>query len=471
MSDGLDSVRDADVIPLPSRYNPTDVGNAERFIAEHGSDVCHTRGHGWLEWDGTRWLEDETGAATRRMVSTIRAMYRKAATTENDEERKRLIAHAFASEKEPRIRGALKLAETFEAIAVRDEDLDARQGVVNVENGTLDLKDLTLRKHQRGDLLTKRCPVPYNPKAKCPRWLAFLERVTDGRADLIEGLQRAVGYSLTGNPVEQVAFFLHGRGKNGKSTFVETIRALFGDYAQQTPAETFLERRGGNTNDVARLRGARLVTAVEMPAGKRMDETLVKRITGGDTISTRFLYAEYFEFTPAFVVWVATNHRPEVRGTDEAIWRRIHLVPFDVQIPERERDLHLKDELRDELPGILAWAVEGLEAYQADGLGTPTAVSEATASYRAEQDVLGSFIEEKCVISEGAQVKASELYKAYVDYTAASGERDPMPLKTFGAEIRATKGLPESKRTKCGVFYRGIGLVTDDPSLLGGGEG
>jgi putative DNA primase/helicase len=326
---------------------------------------------------------------------------------------------------------------------------------LNVANGTLDLKAGTLHPHRREDLLTKLTPIRFEPAASAPSWDAFLLGIFDGDTGLIRFVQRAVGYSLSGSTREQVLFLAHGSGANGKSTFLETIREAAGEYAQQAPPEMFLEQRAGTIrNDVARLPGARLVTAVETGEDRRLAEPLVKQLTGGDMVAARHLYRDYFEFGPQCKAWLATNHRPEIRGTDEAIWRRIRLIPFTVTIPEDERDPNLLETLRAELPGILAWAVAGCLDYLQHGLGAPEAVTAATAGYRADMDVIGTFLDECCVLGTHARAKAVDLYQTYITWADAAGERDRLTKKDFGQRL-AERGFAK-ERDMHARWWRGV---------------
>jgi putative DNA primase/helicase len=274
---------------------------------------------------------------------------------------------------------------------------------------------------------------------------------------LIRFLQRAVGYSLSGTINEQVLFILYGTGANGKSTFVETVRSLLGDYAQQSEFETFLVRKngGGPRNDIARLKGARFVSAVEAEQGCRLSETIIKQVTGGDKITARFLYQEFFEFTPEFKLFLASNHKPRIVGTNEAIWRRIRLIPFTVTIPHHERDPHLLDKLRRELPGILAWAIRGCVKWQEKGLGEPSEVAEATSEYRLEEDFLAAFLADKCTADPKGAASAGSLYKAYESWCADNGE-EPAAQKVFGSEL-GSRGFLQGKKhgTRC---WKGLRL-------------
>jgi putative DNA primase/helicase len=278
-------------------------------------------------------------------------------------------------------------------------------------------------------------------------------------------VQRAVGYSLTGNTREQVIFIAHGTGRNGKSTFTTTLLSLLGEYGQQTPTETLMVKRGDSIpNDLARLKGTRLVAAMESDEGRRLSEALIKQLSGGDRIPARFMRAEWFEFQPTFKIWLATNHKPVIRGTDLAIWRRIRLVPFTVTISEQEEDKQLGEKLQAEFPGILRWAVEGCLAWQQHGLGMPEAVKNATAGYREEMDVLGAWVAECCVIEPNAKAGAKELYASYTAWCEAGGER-ALSQRAFGLQL-GERGFERYRGTGKKHMWRGIGLKSDpyDPA-------
>jgi len=308
----------------------------------------------------------------------------------------------------------LSLAESEPGIPIAPDQFDTDPWLLNCLNGTIDLKNGELRPHNRDDLITRMVPVEYDAKATCPLFLKFLDRIMGGNQSLISFLQKILGYSLTGSTREQCLFFLYGLGANGKSTLLNIVQSLWGDYATRTSSETFLAKKPGSIpNDVAALRGARLAIAVEVEQGRRLAEVLVKEMTGGDTISARFMRAEWFSFKPQFKILLAANHKPIIRGTDFAIWRRIRLIPFTVQIPKEEQDRDLPEKLSAELPGILNWAVAGCLQWHFGGLELPKEVDDATQDYRAEMDVLGGFIAERCIVDPGADATAAELYKSY----------------------------------------------------------
>lgn len=372
------------------RFMMTDTGNAERLVARHGDGIRYVPAWDrWIVWNDTRWVEDKKALRVRALAKdTIRHIYVEARETSGDA-REELAKHAKRSESARGLASMVDVARAESGVAVSVDRLNADPWLLNVSNGCIDLRTGRLREHRRDDLLTKLVPIAYDPEARCNRWEAFLDQILSHNRALIQFLQRAVGYSLTGMTSEQCLFFLYGSGSNGKSTFLELLRDVLGEYSTQADFTTFLEKKGdGPRNDIARLYGARAVTSSEVGEGKRLNESLVKTLTGGDVVAARYLYAETFEFAPQFKLWLGANHRPIIRGTDYAIWRRIRLIPFTVQIPDDQQDKGLKAALRAELPGVLAWAVAGCLLWQQYGLGAPLEVTHATDQYRRESDTL-----------------------------------------------------------------------------------
>lgn len=442
--------------------NLTDLGNARRLVKLHGYDLhyCHAWNK-WLVWDGKRWKIDATAEVMRKAKRTVASIYAEAAEASEEEHRKATADHAKRSESERSLKAMVSLAQSEPAIPVIPEQLDKDPFLLNALNGTLDLRDSKLLPHSKDALLTKLIPVAYDQKAQCPNWLAFLDKIMAGNQNMINFLQRSVGYALTGDTSERVLFILHGCGANGKTTFLEVISTLLGDYAMRTPTETIMIKRdGGIPNDVARLRGSRFVYASETEDGKRLAEALVKDMTGGDKISARFLRAEWFEFLPEFKLWLGTNHKPHIRGTDNAIWDRIRLIPFDVKIPPSERipRRELIDKLCTELPGILKWALEGYQQWRESGLGMPVEVHSATEHYRNEMDILGIFIKDHCVINTKASIKKSQLYAAYKKWCDDNNENS---LTQHRFSQRLTERGFESARSghDWSHVWNGIGLL------------
>jgi putative DNA primase/helicase len=453
---------------LPIRRPLTEMGNAERFVDQFRARArfCHPWGT-WLPNDGKRWQRDQTGTVRRWAKQTHRAIYAEAAGVENDDQRQAIAKWAHLSEKSASVAATLKLAESEEGIPILPEQMDADPLLFNVENGTVNLRTGQLQPHNPLDYITKLAPVMFDPEASAPTFLAFLERILPD-LDVRSFVQRAVGHSLTGDTSEQCLFFLHGVGANGKTTLLTALQAMMGDYARQAAPELLVSRGGDrHPTELADLFGARLVTSVEVDEGKRLAETLVKQMTGGDRMKARFMRADFFEWTPTHKLFLAANHHPEIRGTDYAIWRRIYLVPFTVTIPPAERDNKLPAKLAAELSGILNWAIGGCLDWQRNGLGVPPAVKDATEAYRAEQDVLADFLAEHCVIDPQAYAVAGVLYKVYIAWCEGSGMK-PISSTAFGRRLtergfRADKPRIGGKQTR---IWRGLGLATptDDPS-------
>ena len=450
-------------------YHLTDAGNAQRLVALHGRDLryCYAW-RKWLIWNGQMWKADDTGEIIRRAKATVQAIYSEASSISDEHKRKEIARWAMKSESEQHIRGMVDLAKSEDGIPVTSDEFDADGWLLNVQNGTIELKTGRLREHRREDLITKLAPVTFSPDAVCPTFDAFLSRIMSGNSSLIEFLQKGIGYSLTGEVSEQVLPICYGLGANGKTTLLELFTDLLGDYAMPTPIEGLMLKRGDSIpNDIARLKGARFVSAVEVEEGKRLSESRVKQLTGGDRISARFMRAEWFDFRPSFKLWLAVNHRPVIRGTDNGIWRRIRLIPFEVSIPEPEQDKRLPEKLRAEMSGILRWAVEGCLMWQREGLGNPEQVKAATASYRDEMDVLGDFLTGCCIRGEGLKVQSSALYEAYKKWCADNGEPQ-LGSKNFTRRMKE-RGERVGHGPR-GSMFQGIGLlapnVTDDSLLI-----
>jgi putative DNA primase/helicase len=430
------------------------------LVAQHGADLHYVHAwKRWLVWDGRRWARDETAEVERRAKATVRTIYEEAAQAEDSGTRKALSKWAAASETRTGLTNMLALAASEPGIPVIPAQLDCSPWLFNVSNGTIDLKTGEIQPHRRENLITKLAPVEYNPDAQAPTWIAFQERILPSE-DLRLFLQRAVGYSLTGDTSEQILMLCHGVGANGKTTLLETTSRTLGDYALRADFGSFLarDREGGPRNDLARFAGARFVSAVEVESGRRFSEVVVKELTGQDTISARFLYSEYFDYVPQFKVWLAANFKPVIKGTDHAIWRRIRLVPFAVTIPAEERDRQLPDKLRAELSGILAWAVRGCLDWQLHGLPAPPEVIGATDAYREEMDPLAGFIEERCVTTDTARATAKDLYAAYITWASNEGEH-AMSQRTFGMRL-GERGF-DSARTGQTRWWLGIGVLDE----------
>lgn len=453
-------------IELNEKYRCDDIGNGQRMVAQHGRNIRYLAARkSWLIFDGQRWAVDDMNQNESLAKATARSIYIEASKADESHVQK-LAQHAKESAARARIEAMIKMARSEPGIAVKPDVLDTDPMFFNLSNGTLDLRTGKLRPHNRADMITKLGGARFDPAAKCPEFFNFLDRIMRGNTNLIRFLQRVVGYSLTGLTGERCMFILYGNGANGKTVFIETIAALLGDYALAVPASTILACRNDERprNDLAQLAGVRLATAVETNEGRRLDEAIVKIVTGGDRIAARFLFQEHFTYLPAFKLFMATNHRPEIRGIDDAIWARIRLVPFDVVIPESERDHGLKDKLRQELSGIQNWGLEGWLECHKTGLNAPQEVLQATSSYRNEQDHVGEFIEECCKTAEGLLANTTALYERYEQWCASSGV-EALNLTAFGRRLSDRK----FEVTRCPAtgrkMRRGIALLTEEAPL------
>lgn len=444
-----------------AEFQLTDVGNAQRLVAFHGADMHWVpRWKTWIIWDGKRWKRDESGEVERRAKSVVRGMLHEAAELENKEKRTALASHAVKSEQASRIEAMIRMARSEPGVAIDYAALDQRRRLLPVANGTLDLWSGQLGPFERAHLMTKFVDIEYAPTADCPTWRTALQVIFGGDQALIDYMQRAIGYSLTGDTSEQCLHLCHGTGSNGKSTLLDVLGLLAGDFGAQADFQTFLERRGeGPRNDVARLAGARLVRSSEVGDNKRLNEGLIKSLTGGDIITARYLYSEDFEFAPQFKLWLAANHKPTIRGTDFAIWRRVRLIPFDVTITAEQADRDLPAKLRAELPGILAWAVEGCQMWIAEGLRPPERILAATADYKAESDTIAAFIADNCEVGSTYSVASGALYTAYRRWAEENGEH-PMNNTRFGRDL-TDRGYGMT-RTISGKVRHGLRLAFEE---------
>lgn len=438
-------------------FRPTDMWNAKQFAERYkGTLLWVPKWGGWMVYENGKWQEDNRESVLKMAKDLIVSFYRMASEIGDSKRRKELVKHALASESQRKIKAMIELAKS--ELPVVPEVFDRDPFVLGTKNGTFDLKTLKFRPHSAEDLLTKQMNVEYDPEAECPRWKEFLKKIFQGDEELIDFVQRALGYSLTGDVSEDCLFICWGSGQNGKSTFFKTLMHIFGDYAKDTPTETFLIKKSdGIPNDIARLRGARLVIASETPEGRRINEVLLKKLTGRDKITARFLRQEYFEFEPTFKIWIATNHKPIVRENSFAFWRRIRLIPFTYTINEAERIPGYEKVLIEEKSGILNWMIEGYMKWRYHGgLTLPEAVKGATEEYRDEMDVLNDFIEECCEVGANKTVLTSDLYRTYKEWCERN-EEVPLSKKAFSLRLQE-KGFKDKKFTHGRRGWVGIGL-------------
>lgn len=401
-------------------------GNAARFAVWAQDKIRYAWRWGkWLEWDGSRWCpDDKGGGCAYRLAAQWARMVRSEAAGLSDKDAR--AAHwklGCDMDKRTYMAICLDLASRSNELAILPDELDSQKNLLCVHNGVLDLDSMELSPHDPNLMQSKKAGASYNPNASCPRWESFLRRfIPDDDVRLY--IQRAAGYSLTGYTGERKFFFLFGsQGGNGKSTFMSTLSKVLGDYAVNANPESFMlaDKGASMTNDIARLAGARLVVASEQEEGRKLAESLIKRITGNDSMTARFLHQEFFEFLPEFKLWMMGNHKPMIRGTDDAIWDRIGLMPFSYSLPIEERDPRFGELFEQELDGILAWAARGYEAYKEEGLKNPEAIRAAVEEYRWESDIIGSFLEDCTNVDIYDSIKSSTLYEVYTRWCKGVG--------------------------------------------------
>jgi len=417
------------------------------FTRRYHRDWRYVSGWGkWLVWDGQRWRTEDTLAATDLIRSVCRQM---AVSADNPK-----VAAKLASA--GTVGGVERLARADRRHAATTDEWDADSWLLNTPGGVVDLKTGRMRPHERVDRMTKITTA--TPSGDCPTWRQFIDEVTGGDKELQSYLQRMVGYALTGSTQEHALFFLYGTGANGKSVFVNTLATILGDYATNAPMDTFMETRTDrHPTDMAGLRGARFVAAIETEQGKRWAESKLKNLTGGDKISARFMRQDFFEFFPQFKLFVAGNHKPAIRNIDEAMKRRLHLIPFTITVPPDRRDKNLQQKLLAERDGILAWAVQGCLDWQRHGrLAPPHRVVEATEEYFEAEDALGRWLDERCVREANAKSLTAELFNDWKQWAEAAGEF--VGAQRRFSDLLITRGL-DKWRNGLGVRgFQGIGL-------------
>jgi putative DNA primase/helicase len=435
----------------------TDTTNAYRLLTEQGKDIRYNAlWKKWLVWNGNYWEMDDGYLIHDRGLQMIRGIYEELLKTADMRDRLDIEKHGMQSESARRRKALIEVASWIPELNVKTDNLDTDHWLFNARNGTINLKTGEIREPRPDDLITRIANVVYDPAAECPAWKKFIMEIMNYNTDLIHFIQNAAGWAVTGDTSEQTMFILYGTGANGKSTFLNTIMNIVGDYAVATPTETFMKKTGDQiTNDIARLRGTRFVTTTETEQGKRLSEPLIKQITGNDRMTARFLYGEYFNFVPTFKIWMATNHKPMIKGTDHGIWRRIKLIPFITRIEEDKQDKHLEQKLMGEGSGILNWLIEGAMRWCKEGLRTPTIIMSATAEYRAEMDVIGNFLRERCVQGQEKSIRARELFKCYQDWCIENNEH-AVSERFLGLRLKEL-GL-EQKRSNDGRYWQGVQL-------------
>jgi putative DNA primase/helicase len=442
------------------KFRLTELGNAERIAYEYGHVIKFVNDIGWFIWDGKRWRIDNKKEIERITAKVLRGLNK----SEDESEMK------WARMCERRNVRMNSIKDLMPLVPGERAEFDKHKYLLNVENGIVDLKTGKLQQHDRDLGLTKITNITFDENAKCPTWITFLDQIFLGDKALIEYMQRLIGYSLTGDISEQIMMFLVGGGSNGKSTFINIIKDIMGDYGKQAKSDTFIKKKeSGANNDIARLVGSRFVSAIESEEGEKLADSFVKQITGGEPVLARFLRQEFFEFIPEFKVFFTTNHKPIIGGLDEGIWRRVKLIPFNLNLPAHKRDKRLPEKLSLEMPGILNWAIEGCMKWQQDGLKEPKVVAEATGKYKDDMDILAPFLDEVCYVdereNESVMIEAKELYNVYERWCFNSGERS-LGNRSFYRMLE-TKGFGKTKGTGNKTFITGITLNERKPVIKG----
>lgn len=460
----LDFLKTKATQKLPAR-SYDDTGATDRMIDQFGSLIRYSYiNKKFYIFNGSYWEQDQSGQIYQfidAMVENLKneKIQMPAGLEEKEEKAIQKAFDKFVKHSRSNVAKKAITNELQHRIPVQTNEFDKDKTLLNVSNGYIDLSSGELYDHDIKKMFSKQASAEYSDTASAETWDKFLNQIFNYDQALIDYVQTLVGYSMTGSVKEQIMMILYGNGRNGKSVFLETIRNILGTYARTIQASSIMVKQNssGPNSDIARLAGARLVTSSEPNEGLRMDEGLVKQLTGGDTVVARQLYGQEFEFEPEFKLWLATNHKPIIRGTDDGIWRRIKLIPFTVQIPDDQVDKDLKYKLARESVGILNWAVDGALKWQRHGLSTPPAIMQASAEYRQEMDVLAEFIADKCTVSADGTAPASQLYKLYRGW-ADENAQYCMSSTKFGREMNAkfTK-----KHTRDGNVYTGVAIAYD----------
>jgi len=453
--------KDGEVYEKPTKqYQLNDTGNSERLVDKFYGLIKYNHDNKmWMIWDGKVWREDNTLEVKRLADKVIEEMKVEAFLEDDENKRKELmknVQRAFSTKgKEAMIKEAMHLPN----VPILNYEFDKEKDLFNCQNGIIKLRTGELIEHSPSFYQTK-IGTSILGEGEPKRWLQFLEEITNGDKELIKFIQKSVGYSLTGSVEEQCLFFCYGTGQNGKTVFLDIITELLGSYTTNTQPETIMLKTNTSSanSDVARLKGARFVTSVEPNEGVRLNEGLIKQLTGGDKVTARFLYGKEFEFNPEFKLWLATNHKPVVRGTDDGIWRRIRLIPFTVKISENKKDKQLKQKLLKELPQILRWAFEGCQLWLKEGLEMPKSVLDATADYRNEMDVVNNFVETCTMPVTGFRENASNMYQKYVQWAQVNNEYE-MSSTRFGREL--AKRFDKVRHSN-GTYYMNVKLIDED---------
>lgn len=458
-------------------FNFSDVGNAERLMAIYGKNIRYNPVRkSWLLWSSKHWEFDFVGKIEGLARKVIRKLQLEGDAISVDEDldyklldkneklKESIKKYVLRSESDGKIKAMISQAMTQNRLVVVETDQD--NYLLNIKNGTLNLKTGLLEKHDRRNFITKLVNVEYDPKMQCPNWIEFINKIFLGDEELINYIQKSIGYSMTGDANLQCFYILHGNGANGKGTFIKTIMRLMGDYADGLDAKSLMEKMGdeGTREEIAGLIGKRFVNVNEMKGNKSFDEGLLKSLTSGadETVKVRNLYESSFNLQPTFKLWMSTNHMPKINNDDEGIWRRVRKIPFNYKFSDGDKDVNFfENKLVSEINGILNWALEGCLRWQQEGEHIPDIVKASVDEYRVDSDPIQRFIADECIVasSETVRVNVSDLYKTY---EAWCKENKEYTLSSIKFTKKMTEKEFEQGRTGGFRFWKGIGLQSKE---------
>lgn len=446
-------------------YDTNDTGNARRLVDKFGTSLrFNFENKQWMLWNGKQWMPDVKNQIKTMAEMVVQDMKQAALLQDDRELQKAMMKNTERALSTNGKEAMIKEAQHIDLIPCVNSDFDQNNMLLNTESGIVNLRTGEITQHDRTLMQSKM--VHYEIDETTPQlWLKFLGEIFNNDEELIKFIQKAVGYTLTGSIQEQCMFILYGDGANGKSVFLEVLSTLMGDYSVNAQVETILSKKGVGTNassDLARLKGARMATTSEPNEGSKFNEGLIKQLTGGDTITARFLYGKEFEFKPEFKLWLATNYKPVIRGTDMGIWRRIRLIPFEMKLPKEKQDKMLAHKLMKEIPQILNWAITGALLWQREGLESPESIEEATKDYKNEMDIINTFVDECCQLIKNHETPAKEVYDEYANWSK-QGNEYLMSLTRFGKELGKRF---DKKKTRTGIVYVGLRLSKHDTTYI-----
>jgi len=460
-------------------FNFSDVGNAERLLAVYGKNIKYNPIRcSWFIWSGKHWKADNNGKIenlSRKVIRKLQAEGESISLSGLEPEEKekksklksKIRSFVLKSEGDGRLKAMINQAKTFNAFIIKETDKNVY--ILNVKNGTLNLRTGLIKKHERKDFLTKLIDVEYSAKTQCPNWLEFINKIFTGDKELINYIQKSIGYSLTGDSRLQCFYILHGKGSNGKGTFMQVISKLMGPYYSTLMPESLMERTGNNEGareDLAKLESTRFVCVNECDENKYFDENLLKRMSSGanEKFTVRRMYEKYFDLSPEFKMWMTTNSLPRIKGTDKGIWRRVRKIPFEYDFDlDENKDLNFFDEkLLPEITGILNWALEGCLKWQQEGMEVPEAVMVELEKYKSDMDPILRFIEDCCVVSETCKVRIPDLYENYIDWSHENKEYVLSSIK-FSKKL-ADKGYKQSRIMNY-RYWIGIGIADNEQPI------